>query len=451
MSKYCCDFCAYITNIKQNYDKHILSLKYITNKENKKTKEQIEQELNYECKNCCKKFMSPSGLWKHKQTCIIKPKNEEPIPHTEHFTSQPPTTPLLTKETVKDFFDNNKDFFINMVIDELKNNCGVLENRVITYNNSNEIVKFDENKLNNDVIQIKEEMKEVKIANEITNRRIDRLERKFMEYTDTYCMNNIDYNVFIDELEITYKAVGEAPLPPPIIKDLSEKTLNIVELIDNNPITNITDTYHNKFITKMKEYFTNDEQHLFVASFYCYLNYNKTEFIIDLDNIWEWLGFSRKENAKILLEKQFKVDIDFIASVATEAKKNRGGHNKVLILLTIPAFKRFCLKAGTEKANKIHEYYIKLEEILHEVIKEECEELKIQLENHKIQTIIEKELLRETTLLEQFPLNTECIYIGLIDNTNENNEKLVKFGRSNDLNTRIQEYNNIKSSLQIFV
>ena len=39
-----------------------------------------------------------------------------------------------------------------------------------------------------------------------------------------------------------------------------------------------------------------------------------------------------------------------------------GGHNKEIFMLTIRTFKLFCLKAGTEKAAQIHEYYIKMEE-----------------------------------------------------------------------------------------
>jgi len=44
----------------------------------------------------------------------------------------------------------------------------------------------------------------------------------------------------------------------------------------------------------------------------------------------------------------------------------KGGHNKEIIMLNIARFKKFCLKAGTKKADEIHEYYIKLEETLHE-------------------------------------------------------------------------------------
>ena len=52
-------------------------------------------------------------------------------------------------------------------------------------------------------------------------------------------------------------------------------SLNIVELIENNPITKLSNTYQANLLTKIKEQFTDTEQQLFVSSFYCFLNYNK--------------------------------------------------------------------------------------------------------------------------------------------------------------------------------
>ena len=101
--------------------------------------------------------------------------------------------------------------------------------------------------------------------------------------------------------------------------------------------------------------------------------------MIDLDNVWKWLGYNQKIKAKDLLEKNFIINIDykFLLSQSTQQKKHvRGGHNKETIMLNIKTFKRLCLKAGTTKADEIHEYYIKLEETLQEVIQEESNELR---------------------------------------------------------------------------
>jgi len=78
--------------------------------------------------------------------------------------------------------------------------------------------------------------------------------------------------------------------------------LNIVDLIEHNPITKLSQSYKGKLLTKIQESFNNFEQQLFVSSFYCYLNYNsKTDFVVNLDDIWKWLGFSQKVKAKSLL------------------------------------------------------------------------------------------------------------------------------------------------------
>ena len=83
-------------------------------------------------------------------------------------------------------------------------------------------------------------------------------------------------------------------------------------LIENNPITKLTNTYNIKLLDKIKSNFTDFEQQLFVSSFYCYLNYDKNEFVVDLDHVWKWLGFQQKYHAKVVLEKHFLVDTSSI-------------------------------------------------------------------------------------------------------------------------------------------
>jgi hypothetical protein len=69
-----------------------------------------------------------------------------------------------------------------------------------------------------------------------------------------------------------------------------------------------------------------------------------------------------------------------------QTSKTRGGHNKEIFMMTVKTFKSLCLKAGTKKADEIHDYYLKMEEIIHQVVQEESDELKTQLEQAKIET-----------------------------------------------------------------
>ena len=254
----------------------------------------------------------------------------------------------------------------------------------------------------------------------------------------------------------------------------SSATLNIVELIEKNPITKLSQTYNNFLLEKIQEHFSTFEQQLFVSSFYCYLNYDKTtDFVVDLDDVWKWLGFSQKAHVKPMVEANFKLDVDYkiVASSETDEDqlphspnksgsdkpKKHGGHNKQTIKLTIRCFKLLCLKAQTKKAGEIHDYYLRLEEIILMTVDYQTAQLRAQLEqsaeqleqkNEVISTLNqatitltqEKKRAIQETLITQFPVNTECIYFGTIDNTNAENEKLIKFGHTNNLATRVADH-----------
>jgi hypothetical protein len=217
-------------------------------------------------------------------------------------------------------------------------------------------------------------------------------------------------------------------------------SVDIVNLIESNPITKFTGDYQSKLVEKVKNNFTNYEQQLFLSSFYCYLKYDtKNDFVIDLDNVWKWLGFQQKYHAKYLLEKQFinNKDYKLFAPEPSGAKKsNRGGHNKEIIMLNVETFKKFCLKAGTAKADEIHDYFIKLENIMFEITKEESEELKkqvLQLENKNKETeeklIKQKELDNEKFLLKEYATLGPLVYIIKVK-TFENGTYIVKIGES---------------------
>jgi len=214
-------------------------------------------------------------------------------------------------------------------------------------------------------------------------------------------------------------------------------SVDIVNLIESNPITKFSGDYQSKLIEKVKNHFTNYEQQLFLSSFYCYLKYDpKNDFVIDLDNVWKWLGFSQKNNAKTLLEKQFIIEKDYKKSLLLQQKQTghiKGGHNKEIFMLNVDTFKKICLKAGTKKADEIHDYFIKLENIMFEITKEECDILKNQLqqiENIKNKEMEEKILKeKEKLLLNQYDNIGNMIYIIKVK-TNNDGTYIVKIGHS---------------------
>ena len=115
-----------------------------------------------------------------------------------------------------------------------------------------------------------------------------------------------------------------------------------------------------------------------------------------------------------------------------EQYKKHGKNNKESILLNINTFKLICLLAGTEKAKQIYKYYIKLESILHQTIKEESEEFKnqiLQLEKDKIKLIIDKSIEKHNLLLKEYRTSTPLVYLIRIK-TFDNKTYELKIGES---------------------
>jgi len=167
--------------------------------------------------------------------------------------------------------------------------------------------------------------------------------------------------------------------------------------------TELSKSYHSdkRLINLLQTEMNSEEQQMVVQNFSRYLDYgdDETKFIVDLDEIWEMIGFTRKTNAKILLENNFEKGKDYIinmieektASVVAEAvfqnnitdeiKKN-GGQNKQKIFMNVNTFKEFCMLAKTEKSKKIRMYYVKMENILFKFIKSKSKKNMLKSKNY---------------------------------------------------------------------
>ena len=82
-AKYYCEKCHYDTHNKKDYNKHLLTKKHI----------QLLEEFThnkYKCLNCDKTYKYHSGIWKHKQSCVV---NNLPGPYEN--PPRPPSPPQL--------------------------------------------------------------------------------------------------------------------------------------------------------------------------------------------------------------------------------------------------------------------------------------------------------------------------------------------------------------------
>lgn len=202
----------------------------------------------------------------------------------------------------------------------------------------------------------------------------------------------------------------------------------------------IPQTYENKIDDELalilKQECSNEEQQLFLANFEMYLSYgrNNRDFVIDLDKVYKWVGYSSKSNAKRAFIKNFEINTDYVIQnplINTEERFN-GGQNKEQILMTIDTFKTFCMMAKTKKGKLARQYYIKLEKVVFNYLEHKNQSIlgKLRIENK-----INLEKQKEKTLLKAYKDNP-CVYILKVSEINGDNF-VVKIGETDDISTRI--------------
>jgi MSV199 domain len=203
-------------------------------------------------------------------------------------------------------------------------------------------------------------------------------------------------------------------------------------------------TSQNDLLEKIKEKFTDEQQKIFVDSFYCYLNKPKDAFIIDLIKVWPWLGFTRKDTCKKLFNKFFIENKDYIvkkeldsaaakaSSIACQSLElaplfggassntKHGGQNKETILMSVATFKDLCLTSNTKKAKEVRSYFIKLEEIVFDAIKE----------SHLKTTETHKQIGQSDYMIKHFHMKS-IVYLGDVEQNEES--QIVKYGHTSDI------------------
>ena len=103
---------------------------------------------------------------------------------------------------------------------------------------------------------------------------------------------------------------------------------------------------------------------------YKYFKNNKNDFIVDFDEVYKFIGFSRVDHAKRLLIKEFEEKIDYII-ISPPKGENVLGRNKEKIMLNIKCFKKYCLAASTKQSKILYDYYISMEEVIMEYMEEQ--------------------------------------------------------------------------------
>ena len=167
-----------------------------------------------------------------------------------------------------------------------------------------------------------------------------------------------------------------------------------------NQIVNVQNINNvdNNLVIKLKQHFSDEEQQLYVTNLYMYMNYHATnDYPINLDHVFKMIGFANKGNAKRTLENNFIKDEDY---KTTFLPSEKGQIAREEIMLNTDTFKNLCMIAKTDQGKKIRKYYVKLENIYNELIKEQFEQQKVELKLETQRLLEEKELQLQEKELE---------------------------------------------------
>lgn len=84
---------------------------------------------------------------------------------------------------------------------------------------------------------------------------------------------------------------------------------------------------------------------------------SESPFPIDFEQAWQWIGYTRKDNAKRVLDENFETELDFSSLM----RKSPMGRPTELIKLSLDCFKQLAMMAGTEKGQEVRRYFINCE------------------------------------------------------------------------------------------
>ncbi|MFN6486603.1 MULTISPECIES: hypothetical protein [unclassified Nostoc] len=86
------------------------------------------------------------------------------------------------------------------------------------------------------------------------------------------------------------------------------------------------------------------------------------QFPIDLNDAWQWLGYTNKHTCVSTLKNNFIINEDFLRG----GLKSSGGRPSEVLLLSIECFKCLAMMAGTEQGKVVRKYFLECERIAKE-------------------------------------------------------------------------------------
>lgn len=189
--------------------------------------------------------------------------------------------------------------------------------------------------------------------------------------------------------------------------------------------------------------FSAEEQQTFLESFQSYLRYDAyRDFVVNLDKVYNMIGFTQKANAKRLLLKYLKPNTDY--TVSSGASSTGTGRNREIIMMTPAAFRYFSMVASTSKSRDICKYYLKLEAMAFKRVDHALQQLNGDVTNASAKIA---ELERQLNSMKHRTTNYasgSTVYIARETPT------LFKVGSSEDMTSRAKKYYTSNQALVVY-
>lgn len=240
--------------------------------------------------------------------------------------------------------------------------------------------------------------------------------------TNNNAMKDI-YNAYINDYNTNYDFK---------IEQIQTKESSLTQLAKNS-----LDVENDELMRLINNSLDVEEQQIFSTQFALYLRHgdDDSQYVIDLNDIWKLIGYSRKDHAITALQKYLKIDVDY-KIMSDSARTQQYNNNQ--IVLNIKGFKKYCLKVNTEQSDKICEYYIKMEQIYNRYIKNTLNEHKLILEtkNKEIEQLTSKpsfQKINTPQILYVMSSSDHGVYKIGCSSYPENRKRTLQTGNINDI------------------
>lgn len=185
-----------------------------------------------------------------------------------------------------------------------------------------------------------------------------------------------------------------------------------------------------RFSQMISQRLNEEDRQVFNYLYKMYVLYGNDDnkFVVVLDDVWQWLGFSRIDPCKRLLVNNFEENVHYIIESFKNNPFPRGGHNRQIVKMTVNTFKKLSMKACTHRSNEIYDYYIKLDQTFLEYTQMRLNETNLNIQRAK-------DLERHNVMVESYK-SERLVYVMKVQ-TLLDNEFVIKIGKTHNLPQRV--------------